>query len=171
METEDIFCPLNTAKSFTEGEIPPETVQQILRGALLSAYGSAENTMELYVTDEEPLLERLSDVREGAEILKNCSLAIVVVADRLYDGSWIEHGLASVWAICSKAAEMGVAYVPLQIRGYSLSDGTLSDEIVRGIMEIPESKTVCSIVALGHSAVGNSRVEDENLDWERVHIK
>lgn len=171
MEKEDIYCPLNSARSFINGEIPPESVQQILRGALLTAYGSARNTMELYITDEKPLLERLSDVREGAEILKYCSLAIIVVADRLYDGSWIENSLASVWAICSKASELGVAYAPLQIRGYSLSDGTLSDEMVRGIMEIPEGKTVCSIVALGYSEIESYKVEDDELDWERVHIK
>lgn len=171
METENIYSPLNSAKSFRNGEIPPESVQQILRGALLTVYGSANNTVELYVTDEKPLLERLSDVRDGAEILKYSSMAVAVAADRLYDGSWIENSMTSVWAICSKAAELGVAYVPLQIRGYSLSDGMLSDEIVRGIMGIPESKTVCSIVALGYSEFESYKVEDDDLDWERVHIK
>ena len=48
----------------------------------------------------------------------------------------------------------------------------MSDEVVRGILDIPESKTVYAVVAIGTADKSAPPVEidDEQLEWQRIHI-
>lgn len=171
MKISDILSVSLGVKDFQPGDIPADDVQKILQSALLSAYGNPSNTMELYATESRLQLEQLADSREsGAEAVGRASLAVVVVADKLYDGSWIENCSHAVWAMRAQALELGVACQVVQIRGYSLTDGTLSDDVVRGVMDIPDGKTVYALVAFGSAEIKPSAVDAEELDWSKVHI-
>ncbi len=152
-------------------EIPADDVQRLLQSALATVKGNAANTVELYVTDDAALMARLADSREsGMEALRSAPLVIAVVADRLYDGSWVENCAAAEWAMRMEAADWGLTAVAMQIRGYSLSDGTMSDEVVRGTLGVPESKTVYSLLAVGYAADLGEESVDSEPEWERVHI-
>lgn len=173
MTIEEIMSRRLGDRRFLSCELPAESVEKILRAALLTAYGEEENTVELFVTDDARLTERLADARDcGSECVLGAPLVVVVAADRLYDGAWVEHCSAAVWAMCAQAAEAGLAYCPVQIRGYRLTDGTMSDEVVRGTLGIPDSKTVYAVVAFGKTAAESNAVaaDSEMLDWQRVHV-
>ena len=165
----DVLSKELSSQCFTGGDIPAEDVQLVLRAALLSMQKG--NTVHLYVTDTNTLLERLSDARsEGAECLLTASLAVVVAADRLYDGAWVENSCRVAWAMCRQAAECGLSYRQIQIRGYQLADGTMSDDVVKGTLGIPEEQAVCTVVAIGYSAEERHAATDEELEWQRIHI-
>lgn len=160
-------------RQFCRTEIQADDVEQVLRAALIATYGKDGNTVELYPVEDPHLLERLADARDhGAECIAQAPMAVAVVADRLYDGAWVENCSAVVWAMCAQAAERQLAYRSVQIRGYQLTDGTMSDEVVRGILDIPESKTVYAVVAIGTADKSAPPVEidDEQLEWQRIHI-
>ena len=171
MKISDILSvPLGVA-DLKPGDIPADDVQMILQAALLAAYGDSSNSIELYATESRLQLEQLADSRDsGAENVRNASLAVAVVADKLYDGSWIENCSHAVWAMRAQALELGVGCCVVQIRGYSLSDGTLSDDVVRGIMDIPDGKTVYALVAFGNAEMKPTVINAEELDWSKVHI-
>ena len=160
-------------RQFCRTEIQADDVEQVLRAALIATYGKDGNTVELYPVEDPHLLERLADARDhGAECIAQAPMAVAVVADRLYDGAWVENCSAVVWTMCAQAAERQLAYRSVQIRGYQLTDGTMSDEVVRGILDIPESKTVYAVVAIGTADKSAPPVEidDEQLEWQRIHI-
>ncbi len=162
--------PKSTQIVFSDKEIPAEYVQTLLQAALGTMHKGTGNTCELYVTDNRQLMDRLADAREsGAEAIKSAPLAVAVVADRLYDGSWVENCQNAVWAMRIAASELKLASVAIQIRGYSLTDGTLSDDVVRGVLDIPDGKTVCVLFAVGYAEI-NDKAGDEDLEWERIHI-
>lgn len=165
----DVLSRELAAPGFDGGDIPAEGVRLVLRAALLAIQKG--NSVQMYVTDEAALLERLKDARSGgAECLSGASLAVALTADRLYDGAWMENSCRVAWAMCRQAAELGLAYKLVQIRGYQLSDGTMSDDVVRGVLGIPEEQTVCAVVALGYSYIENNPAADDDLDWERIKI-
>lgn len=171
MEIKNIFLPQDGGIRFADREIKADDVQSLLQAALLTIGSGGKNTCELYVTDEEALKIRLADVRdEGAECVASAPIVIAVTADRLYDGAWMENCSAAAWAIRMEAERLGLVSRCIQIRGYSLSDGTLSDEAVRGILGIPEGKTVCMLLAVGYADTETRIPSDEELDWERIHI-
>lgn len=173
MRIEKILAMEIGDRQFCRTEIQADDVEQVLRAALIATYGKDGNTVELYPVEDPYLLERLADARDhGAECIAQAPMAVAVVADRLYDGAWVENCSAVVWAMCAQAAERQLAYRSVQIRGYQLTDGTMSDEVVRGILDIPESKTVYAVVAIGTADKSAPPVEkdDEQLEWQRIHI-
>lgn len=173
MRIEEILAMELGDRQFCRTEIQADDVEQVLRAALLVTCGKERNTVELYPVEDPHLLERLADARDhGAECIAQAPMAVAVVADRLYDGAWVENCSAVVWAMCAQAAERQLAYRSVQIRGYQLTDGTMSDEVVRGILDIPESKTVYAVVAIGTADKYAPPVEidDEQLEWQRIHI-
>lgn len=173
MRIEEILAMELGDRQFCRTEIQADDVEQVLRAALIVTYGKDGNTVELYPMEDPHLLERLADARDhGAECIAQAPMAVAVVADRLYDGAWVENCSAVVWAMCAQAAERQLAYRSVQIRGYQLTDGTMSDEVVRGILDIPESKTVYAVVAIGTADKSAPPVEidDEQLEWQRIHI-
>lgn len=173
MRIEEILAMELGDRQFCRTEIQADDVEHVLRAALIATYGKDGNTVELYPVEDPHLLERLADARDhGAECIAQAPMAVAVVADRLYDGAWVENCSAVVWAMCAQAAERQLAYRSVQIRGYQLTDGTMSDEVVRGILDIPESKTVYAVVAIGTADKSAPPVEidDEQLEWQRIHI-
>lgn len=173
MRIEEILAMELGDRQFCRTEIQADDVEQVLRAALIATYGKDGNTVELYPVEDPHLLERLADARDhGAECIAQAPMAVAVVADRLYDGAWVENCSAVVWAMCAQAAERQLAYRSVQIRGYQLTDGTMSDEVVRGILDIPESRTVYAVVAIGTADKSAPPVEidDEQLEWQRIHI-
>lgn len=173
MRIEEILAMEIGDRQFCRTEIQADDVEQVLRAALIATYGKDGNTVELYPVEDPHLLERLADARDhGAECIAQAPMAVALVADRLYDGAWVENCSAVVWAMCAQAAERQLAYRSVQIRGYQLTDGTMSDEVVRGILDIPESKTVYAVVAIGTADKSAPPVEidDEQLEWQRIHI-
>ncbi len=170
MTVENIKCHCNPS-SFLKKEFEPEALGLLLRAGLLFASEDAEDSLELYVTDDAHAIERLAEAREDrAGTILEAPFVVAVTADRLYDGAWVENCSRSVWMMCAQAASMKIAYCIVQIRGYALSDGTLADEVVRGILGIPDSKTVYALIAFGYAADYGSVAEEENLGWERIHI-
>ena len=173
MRIEEILAMEIGDRQFCRTEIQADDVEQVLRAALIATYGKDGNAVELYPVEDPHLLERLADARDhGAECIAQAPMAVAVVSDRLYDGAWVENCSAVVWAMCAQAAERQLAYRSVQIRGYQLADGTMSDEVVRGILDIPESKTVYAVVAIGTADKSAPPVEidDEQLEWQRIHI-
>ena len=173
MRIEEILAMELGERQFCQTEIQADDVEQVLRAALVATCGKEGNTVELYPVEEPHLLERLADARDhGAECLAHAPMAVAVVADRLYDGAWVENCSAVVWAMCTQAAERRLAYRSVQIRGYQLTDGTMSDEVVRGILDIPESKTVYAVVAIGTTdkSASPAEIADDQLEWQRIHI-
>lgn len=165
------LSPYDDTLCFRQQELNEDDVQSLLQAALLSMESVRENTCELYVTDDKVLQEKLVDVRDfGADSIRQAPLSIAIVADRLYDGAWVENCSSALWAINLKAAELGLLCKAVQIRGYSLSDGTMSDDAVRGILGIPEGKTVYALVGVGYASSQPEIGNVDDLCWEKVHL-
>lgn len=158
--------------AFRNDEIAPDLVQRLLRAALLETGATSGNTCELYVSDEARDMERLADVREcrQGECFRSAPLAVAVVADKLGDVALEEHCIEVVRVLGAAASECGLSSVTMFTRGYMLTDGTQSEDAARGILGIPDGKTVFALMAFGYSSCRVADVDDADLEWDRIHI-
>ena len=56
------------------------------------------------------------------------------------------------------------------MRNRGLSDGTSADEVIRGILGIPEELSVLCVIGVGHKKAERKLQDEEALRWENVHV-
>lgn len=158
-------------RKFTEEEINPDSVRLILRAALMSPTSKGQRAWQFVVVDDKNDLEKLADAKDlGSQFLKGAPLAVVVLGDPLQNDCWIEDGSIAAISMQYQAEELGIGSCWVQMRGRGLSDGTPADEVVRGILGVPENLSVLCIVAFGHKADERKPQNEEKLKWENVHL-
>ena len=158
-------------RKFTEDEIDGEAVKLILRAALMSPTSKGQRAWQFVVVDDKNDLEKLSDAKDlGGQFIKGAPLAIVVLGDPLQNDCWVEDGSIAAISMQYQAEELGLGSCWVQMRGRGLSDGTTSDTVIRGILDIPENYCVLCVVAIGHKAEERKPQNEDKLKWENVHI-
>lgn len=158
-------------RKFTNQEIDPDDVKLILRAALMAPTSKGQRAWQFVVVDDKMDLEKLSDAKDmGGSFLKEAPLCIVVLGDPLQNDCWIEDGSIAAISMQYQAEDLGLGSCWVQMRGRGLSDGTSADEVIRGILDIPENLSVLCVVAIGHKADERKPQNEDKLKWENVHI-
>ena len=106
----------------------------------------------------------------GAAFLKDAALAIVVMADPLVSDVWIEDAAIASLMIQLQAEDLGLGSCWVQVRERMTSHGTPSNDFVHQVLDIPLQLQVLSIVAVGHKGMERKPFNEENLQWEKIHI-
>lgn len=160
-----------SCRSFAPGEIPAEHVQAILRAALLAPTSMNRRAWRFVVVDDDTCLAKLADSKEhGAAFVRDAALAVVVLGAQAESDCWVEDGAIAATYMQLQAEDLGLGSCWVQIRGRRISDGTLSADIVRGILDIPDDLDVLCIVAFGKKMYPQQPHSDDELLWEKVYI-
>lgn len=171
MQFSTLLSHRRSCRTFDDSEIQPEQVQALLRAALLAPSSMNRRTWHFIVVDDKVCLAKLSDSKEhGSSFLKDAALAVVVADNPADNDCWIEDGALAAAFIQLQAEELGLGSCWVQIRGRRISDGTLSSDIVKGILDIPDEMQVLCIVAIGNKRHSLPPHVDDDLLWEKVHI-
>lgn len=158
-------------RKFTDKEIEAEDVQMILRAALMSPTSKGQRAWQFVVVDDKTDIEKLSDAKDmGGQFLKGAPLAIVVAGDPLQNDCWVEDGSIAAISMQYQAEELGLGSCWIQMRGRGLSDSTSADEVIRGILGLPDNMSVLCVLAVGHKADERKPQNEDKLKWENVHI-
>ena len=166
----DLVCLRRSHRKFTTEEIDAEDVRLIMRAALMSPTSKGQRAWQFVVVDDPTDMEKLSDAKDmGAQFMKGAPLAIVVLGDPLQNDCWIEDGAIAAISMQYQAEELGLGSCWVQMRGRGLADGTSADDVIRGVLDIPENLHVLCIVAVGHKADERKPQNEDRLKWEQVH--
>lgn len=158
-------------RRFETEEISGSDVEMILNAALLSPSSKNRRDWHFVVVDDKMLLEKLSDAKEqGGHFLKDAPLAVVVMGNPMVNDCWIEDCSIASMSMQWQAEELGLGSCWIQIRGRGLNDGTTADEVVKGVLNIPDNYSVLSIIAIGHKVKELHQHDLDDLKWENVHI-
>lgn len=167
----DLLRQRRSYRKFSDEEISGDDVQLLLRAALLSPSSMNRQSWHFVVVDDKMALEKLSDAKDhGATFLRDAPLAIVILGNPLENDCWVEDGSIAATSMLYQAEELGLGACWIQIRNRGLSDGTMAEDVVRGILDIPEEMRVLSIIAFGHPLQRLPEHDEEQLKWENVHI-
>lgn len=166
-----MVCVRRSYRKFTSEEVDPEAVKTIIRAALMSPTSKTRRAWHFIVVDDKLDIEKIADAKDaGAQLLKGAPLAIVVLGNPQENDCWIEDGSIAAISMQYQAEELGLGSCWVQMRDRGLSDGTSADEVLRGILDIPEEMCVLCVLAVGHKAEERKPQDEEKLKWENVHI-
>ena len=158
-------------RKFTDEEISGDDVKLILRAGLMSPTSKGQRGWEFVVVDDKLDLEKLSDAKDlGGQFIKDAPLAIVVLGDPAKNDCWVEDGSIAAISMQYQAEDLGLGSCWAQMRGRGLSDGTSTDDVIRGVLDIPDNLSCLCILAFGHKADERKPQNEDKLKWENVHI-
>ncbi len=161
-----------STRKFTEQLLTPEEVEQLMKAALMSPASKSSNPWQFVLVEDKEVLQKLSKAKEhGAALLADCALAIVVLGDPMKSDVWVEDASIASIFIQLQAEDMGLGSCWVQIRNRRSTDEQDAEQNVRDILDIPYQLSVLSIIAIGHKAQERKPYEEENLQWEKVHIE
>ena len=170
-EFKDLVQKRRSHRKFTEEKISPDQVELILRAALMSPTSKCQRGWQFVVIEDPVDLEKLSDAKNnGAKFIRQAPLAIVVLGNPMVNDCWIEDGSIAAFALQLQAEALGLGSCWVQMRGRGLSDGVSADDVIRGILDIPENLNCLCVIAIGHKADERKPQNEERLLWENVHI-
>lgn len=160
-----------STRKFTEETLSPEQVEAIMKAALMSPASKSSNPWQFVLVEDKEMLEKLSQCKKsGSKLIASCSLAVVVTADPLTSDVWIEDTSIASIVMQLQAEDLGLGSCWVQIRErYTVTD-TPAEEYVKELLDIPMQLQVLSVIAIGHKVQQKPPVDEEKLQWEKVHI-
>lgn len=171
MDFRDLIWNRRSFRQFSDREIAPDDVVNILQAALISPSSMNRRSWHFVVVDDRADLEKLSDAKEhGAKLIEGATMAVVVAVNETTNSCWVEDASIAAVSMQYAAAEQGIGSCWVEMRNRYLADGTEAEEVVRGILDIPEDMRILCVVAFGYPGEEKPRHHEEELKWEQVHI-
>lgn len=160
-----------TTRRYTDEPLTPDQVKTILEAALMAPAGKRKNPWQFVVVEDKQMLSQLSKSKEhGSGPIEGAALAIVVLGNPYISDTWVEDcSIASVLMQLT-CEDLGLGSCWVQIRNRFTADGRSSEDVVRGLLNIPEEMQVLSIISIGHKAEEKKPFNTDELHWEKVHI-
>ena len=155
-------------RKFTEEELTQEQVVTLMKAALMAPTSKRSNAWQFIVVDDKETLKKLSFCKEQAsQFIADAALAVVVTADPLASDVWIEDAsIASIY-LQLQAEDMGLGSCWVQLRERFTASGMSSNEYV---LDIPLQLQALSIIAIGHKGMERKPFNEDNLQWEKIHL-
>ena len=160
-----------SSRLFTSEPVDKDMVCDLMKAALMSPSGHRINPWEFVLVEDKEMLKALSVSKEhGAGLLEGAAMAVVVIGDTAKTDVWIEDCSIATIILQLAAEDMGLGSCWVQIRRRTDAEGNVSEDNVRKLLGIPENYAVLSIVAVGHKARETKPFDEENMQWDKVHI-
>lgn len=160
-----------STRKFTEQLLNPDQVEMILKAALMAPASKRKNPWQFVVVEEKEMLAKLSECKPvGAAFLKDCALAVVVLANVLESDVWVEDAsIASIY-MQLQAEDLGLGSCWCQIRNRQTEDDADAAGYVRGLLDIPYQMEVLSIIGFGYKDQVRKPFDESHLQWEKIHL-
>ena len=160
-----------STRKFTEQLLSPEQVELILKAALMAPASKRKNPWQFVVVEEKKMLAQLAECKPaGAAFLKDCALAVVVLANVMESDVWIEDASVASIYMQLQAEDLGLGSCWCQIRNRQREDDTDAGEYVRNLLHIPYQLEVLSVIGFGYKGQERKPFDEAHLQWEKVHI-
>lgn len=160
-----------SCRRFTSQTVDENSVCELMKAALMSPSGKRINPWEFIMVEDKEMLRQLSMCKaQGAALLEGAALAVVVIGDTNKTDVWVEDCSIATILIQLAAEELGLGSCWVQMRKRFDADGVSADENVKHLLAIPENYAVLSVVAIGHKERESKPFDEDNLQWEKVHV-
>lgn len=160
-----------STRRFTDQLLNPEQVEMILKAALMAPASKGKNPWQFVVVEDKGMLEKLSECKPaGAAFLKDCALAVVVMANVMESDVWVEDASIAAIYMQLQAEDLGLGSCWCQVRNRRTDEDTDAAEYVRRLLDVPYQLEVLSIIGFGYKGQERKPFDESRLQWEKVHI-
>ncbi len=138
-------------RKYRDCQIPKNLIQNLLQAAMSAPSACNEQPWHFIVIEERDILNRLSAIHSGFQVLKESPLAILVCGEpeaAVLNFYWEQDCSAATEniLIAAQACNLGAVWLGINPRG-----GEDSETIVK-ILDIPEHIKPFSLVSIGYPA-------------------
>lgn len=147
MQLIDLLLKRRSYRKYQNTKINREKIEAILDAGLLYFSGKNTRPCEFIVVEDEENLEKLSNLRPSARMLKGASCAIIVCAKNISD-TWIEDSSIAMAYMHLMAENEDVGACWIQIRN-RVENGISVEDKLRDMMELGEDYRILAILSLG----------------------
>ncbi len=170
MDLLEIMKHRRSVRKYTGEKIEEEKLQQILTAALLAPSGRAIRPWEFVVVRDKETLTKLSKAREhGAEMLAGADCAVIVFGDESKTDVWTEDCCNAMAHMYLMASSLGVGCCWIQGRLRKTPEGILTEDYVRGLLDVPSQYRLEAIMSLGMPAETPAPYDLDKLPFEKIH--
>lgn len=156
-------------RTYQSKQIEEEIIDQLVKVALLSPTSRSLQPWEFIVVTDKELLQKLSQSKiHGSAFMKGAPLAIVVIGDSNVSDVWIEDASIATINIQLAAETLGLGSCWIQIRNRMHNDTITSEQFIRQLLLVPDSKSVLSIVAIGYPEQQRPPYNIDELPYKKV---
>ena len=163
METIDAIKIRHSSRSFSDRPISPDNIEKIVDCGRLAPTARKEEPWEFIAITERETLKKLANLTDHGTFIQSAACAIIVCCrDTKY---YLEDGCAATENMLVAAASLGVGscWVAGDKKPYCAA--------VLGLLNIPSSFKLVSIVALGYPTGTEAALEKRPLakvlHWQR----
>lgn len=158
-------------RKFTGESLTPEQVEAIMKAALMSPASKSSNPWQFLLVEDKETLDKLSLCKKSSsKLLAGCALAIIVLADPLVSDVWIEDSSIASILMQLQAEDLGLGSCWIQVRERFTAEGIPSEEYIRTLFDVPLQLQILSIIAIGNKDQERPPFNEDNLQWEKIHI-
>ena len=161
-------------RKYGPGEIPNETIEQIMKVALTAPTSFGHSAVEFVVVRERDTISKLAQCKKrgGSQIASANTVIVTMVktADAKRAEFWIEDGAIASAYILLAAEQYGLGACWVHIRNRMGQHATANEEI-RALLGVPDGYTVLNLVALGEKGEEKPPYTDGDLHKESVHYE
>lgn len=160
-----------SCRRFTSQPVDEDIVCNLVKAALMSPSGHRINPWEFVMVEDKEMLLQLSKCKaQGAALLEGAALAVVVIGDVNKSDVWIEDCSIATILLQLAAEDMGLGSCWVQMRNRFDVDNVSAEDNVKALLGIPENYAVLSVVAFGYKERESKPFDEDNLQWEKVHV-
>lgn len=159
-------------RKYTEQAVEPEKIEKLLQAALMSPAGKRLNPWEFVVVTDREMLSQMAGCRTyGSSMLTGSPLGIVVCADPNVSDTWKFDCAIAAENILLEAEDLGLGACWVQVYERWVKDesGETAEQLVRGLLGIPEHMSVVCIISVGYKNEERKPRKLEKLQYEKVH--
>ena len=147
---------------YTEEPVSETDLQGLLQAGMAAPSGSNRKPWHFVAVTDRETLRALAEAHPYGRMLARAGAAIAVCGDPAISAWWEQDCSAATENILIAAAALGLGAVWLGSHG-----NPEREEAIRGVLGIPESVAVLSLLSIGHPA--EEKAPRTQYDAGRVH--
>ncbi len=158
-------------RKFSSRPVEKEKIDRLIEAALRAPSSRDFRPWRFIVVDDPALLEKLSEAKpHGASFLKKAALGMVVCGDTTASDVWVEDcAIAATFVhLAAHDLELGSCWIQVRKRDHSLEK--TADTYIRDLLDIPDTLSVESIIAIGYPDETKPGHKKQSLACDRVFV-
>jgi len=158
-------------RKFSSRPVEKEKIDRLIEAALRAPSSRDFRPWRFIVVDDPALLKKLSEAKpHGAAFLKNATLGMVVCGDTTASDVWVEDCAIASTFIHLAAHDLGLGSCWIQIRKRDHSPEKTADTYIRDLLDIPDTLSVESIIAIGYPDEAKPGHKKQSLAYDKVFV-
>ncbi len=162
---QEIITTRRSIRKYLKQAVNQEQIDILLEAAMFAPSARNEQPWHFIAVTDREMLNKIMQSHPYAAMLKDASLAIVVLADiniEKTEGYWVQDCSAATQNILLSAHAMGLGSVWLGV--YPRDERMLA---VKTLFNLPENIQPLSIIAIGYT--NEQKAQPERFIKERIH--